>query len=136
MAELLKRYYPRHVDLHNYTSKNSIANKIDNWSTLNRKVMSKIGTKLSKDVIVRLANSEPGVIDSVLGDLRTKILKDCNAERDSLYFDYEDNGKGGEICKLHSDQPNNCTKKPVYLITTLPKKKKKFFQTSIITLSE
>ncbi|XP_076627746.1 sperm flagellar protein 1 [Colletes latitarsis] len=97
MAELLKRYYPRYVEIHNYISGNSIAKKIDNWCTLNRKVLSKLDMKLSKDVINQLANSQPGVIDKVLTDLRVKILKDCNAERDSLYFVYEENGKGEEV---------------------------------------
>ncbi|XP_043253926.1 sperm flagellar protein 1-like [Colletes gigas] len=97
MAELLKRYYPRHVEIHNYISGNSIAKKIDNWCTLNRKVLSKLDMKLTKDVINQLANSQPGVIEKVLTDLRVKILKDCNAERDSLYFLYEENGKGEEV---------------------------------------
>lgn len=95
MAELLKRYYPRHVDLHNYVSRNGVANKIENWSTLNRKVLSKIGMKLNKDTILKLAYSEAGIIETVLAGVRKKILKDCNAERKSLYFDYQDNRKGG-----------------------------------------
>lgn len=95
MAELLKRYYPRHVDIHNYISGNSISKKIDNWCTLNRKVLSKLDIKLGRDVINQLANSQPGVIEKVLTELRVKILKDCNAERDSLYSEFENSGKGG-----------------------------------------
>ncbi|XP_046753103.1 sperm flagellar protein 1-like [Diprion similis] len=96
MAELLKKYYPRYVDVHNYIAGNSIAKKIDNWATLNRKVLSKLDMKLSKEVIGQLANSQQGAIERVLSNLRAKILKDCNAERDSLYFDYEENGRGGK----------------------------------------
>ncbi|XP_017764810.1 PREDICTED: sperm flagellar protein 1-like [Eufriesea mexicana] len=91
MAELLKRYYPKLVDIHNYIPGNSIAKKIDNWCTLNRKVLSKLDIKLGKDVINQLANSQAGVIEKVLTDVRTKILKDCNADRNSLYFEYEEN---------------------------------------------
>ncbi|KAK2585915.1 hypothetical protein KPH14_010499 [Odynerus spinipes] len=94
MAELLKRYYPKHIDVHNYIPGNSIAKKRDNWNMLNRKVLSKIDMKLGKDVINQLANSQPGIIEKVLIDVRTKILKDCNADRDSLYSDYEENGRG------------------------------------------
>ncbi|XP_012287950.1 sperm flagellar protein 1 [Orussus abietinus] len=97
MAELLKKYYPRHVDVHNYISSCSIVKKVDNWCTLNRRVLSKIGMKLSKEVINQLANSQSGVIEKVLIDLRRKILKNCNADRDSLYFDYEENGKGETV---------------------------------------
>lgn len=96
MAELLKRYYPKHVDVHNYVPGNSIAKKIDNWNILNRKVLSKIDMKLGKDVINQLANSQLGIIEKVLISLRAKILKDCNADRDSLYSDCEENGRGGK----------------------------------------
>ncbi|XP_046834871.1 sperm flagellar protein 1-like [Vespa crabro] len=94
MAELLKRYYPKHVDVHNYVPGNSVAKKIDNWNILNRKVLSKIDMKLGKDVINQLANSQLGIIEKVLIDVRAKILKDCNADGDSLYSDYEENGRG------------------------------------------
>ncbi|XP_068969687.1 sperm flagellar protein 1-like [Bombus flavifrons] len=93
MAELLKRYYPRYVDIHNYIPGNSIAKKIDNWCTLNRKVLSKLDVKLGKDVINQLANSQPGVIEKILIELRAKILKDCNADRNSLYAEYEEDEK-------------------------------------------
>ncbi|KAL2712812.1 sperm flagellar protein 1-like [Vespula squamosa] len=94
MAELLKRYYPKHVDVHNYVPGNSIAKKIDNWNILNRKVLSKIDMKLGKDIINQLANSQIGIIEKVLIDVRAKILKNCNVDRDSLYSDYEENGRG------------------------------------------
>ncbi|XP_066586137.1 sperm flagellar protein 1-like isoform X2 [Prorops nasuta] len=90
MAELLKRYYPKVVDIHNYIPGNSVAKKIDNWCTLNRKVLSKIGMKLGKEVIEQLANSTPGVIEKVLLDLHTKILKNSSTDRSSLYAGLEE----------------------------------------------
>ncbi|XP_012223902.1 sperm flagellar protein 1 [Linepithema humile] len=90
MAELLKHYYPKHVDVHNYVAGNSIAKKIDNWCTLNRKVLSKINMKLGKDTIHQLANSQSGIIEKILSDLRAKVLRDCNADRESLYSGHED----------------------------------------------
>lgn len=110
MAELLKRYYPRYVDVHNYIAGSSIAKKIDNWATLNRKVLSKIEMKLSKEVINQLANSQQGIIEKVLSDLRAKILKDCNAERDSLYFNYEENGRGGKNEETDDNKITNLQK--------------------------
>lgn len=103
MAELLKRYYPKHVDVHNYVAGNSVAKKMDNWSTLNRKVFSKIDMKLGKELINQLASSQQGVIEKVLADLRAKILKDCNTDRESLYCNHED-GKGGKL--LMKSLPN------------------------------
>lgn len=95
MAELLKRYYPKNIDIHNYVPGNSVAKKIDNWCTLNRKVLSKLDIKLGKDIINKLANSQPGIIEKVLIELRTKILKDCNTERNNLYSEYQENEKPG-----------------------------------------
>jgi len=85
MAELLKRYYPKNVDVHNYVAGNSVAKKIDNWHTLNRKVLSKMDMKLGKEVINQLANSQSGVIEKVLVDLRAKIMKDSIADRNVIY---------------------------------------------------
>lgn len=97
MAELLKRYYPKHIDIHNYVPGNSVAKKIDNWCTLNRKVLSKLDIKIGKDIINKLANSQPGIIEKVLIELRTKILKDCNTERNTLYSEYQENEKTGKM---------------------------------------
>ncbi|XP_024941562.1 sperm flagellar protein 1-like [Cephus cinctus] len=110
MAELLKKYYPRNVDVHNYVSGSSIAKKVDNWCTLNRKVLSKLDMKLGKEEIDQLSNSQHGAIEKVLMDLRTKILKDSNADRDSLYFGYEENGKGETVRSLlNSEEVTNKT---------------------------
>ncbi|KYN29678.1 PREDICTED: sperm flagellar protein 1-like [Trachymyrmex cornetzi] len=99
MAELLKRYYPKHVDVHNYVAGNSIAKKTDNWSTLNRKVLSKIDIRLGKEAINQLASSQPGVIEKVLTDLRVKILKDSERDRELLYFGHEDSKVSIETVK-------------------------------------
>lgn len=90
MAELLKLYYPKYVDVHNYITGNSVSKKIDNWCMLNRKVLSKIDMKLGKEVINQLASSQPGIIEKVLSDLRVKILKTNNIDRESLYLCHEE----------------------------------------------
>ena len=96
MAELLKRYYPRHVDVKNYIPGSSIAKKIDNWCTLNRKVFPKLDLKLSKETINLLAQSHPGVIEKVLFEIRSKIIRDCNADRNSLFKGCDEPGKDGK----------------------------------------
>lgn len=100
MAELLKRYYPRHVDVQNYTPGCSIAKKIDNWCTLNRKVLPKLSLKLSKETINKVAQSQPGAIEKVLSEVRSKIIKDCNADRNSLFKGCEETGGDGKHSKL------------------------------------
>lgn len=38
VAEIIKCYWPKIIDLHNYAPASSLTNKISNWETLNRKV--------------------------------------------------------------------------------------------------
>lgn len=38
VAEIIKYYWPKLIDLHNYAPASSLLNKISNWETLNRKV--------------------------------------------------------------------------------------------------
>ncbi|XP_012246208.1 uncharacterized protein LOC100741478 [Bombus impatiens] len=76
IAEILKMYYPRYVDLHNYVPANSLTTKIENWKVLNRKVLNKIDMKLTKNVINQLVNCHPGAAENMLLEIRKKIIKD------------------------------------------------------------
>lgn len=51
MAELIHHYNPKIVSLHNYPTTNAVSKKIENWKTLNNKVLKKIGISLSKEDI-------------------------------------------------------------------------------------
>ena len=39
MAELLNHFYPRIVELHNYSAANALSQKTYNWQTLNSKIL-------------------------------------------------------------------------------------------------
>ncbi|XP_029041032.1 uncharacterized protein LOC114875194 [Osmia bicornis bicornis] len=101
MAEILKVYYPRCVDLHNYVPVSSINTKKENWSLLNRKVLSKIDMKLTKDMINQLANCQPGAIENVLVELRNKVSKNSDYQNSSNisgdYKDFVEEGKKEEV---------------------------------------
>ncbi|KAJ1525163.1 hypothetical protein ONE63_009997 [Megalurothrips usitatus] len=73
MAELLKYFFPKMVELHNYTPANCLVQKINNWLTLYRKVLSKLGVKLNKDQIELIASAAPDVVVPVLMSLKQKI---------------------------------------------------------------
>ncbi|XP_018316319.1 sperm flagellar protein 1 [Mycetomoellerius zeteki] len=75
-AEVLKLYYPRHVEIHNYVPANSINTKKENWKMLNRKVLAKLDMKLSSDTIHHLANGSQGAVEKLLTKLRVKVLRD------------------------------------------------------------
>lgn len=64
MAELLKHYYPKLVELHNYTSANCLTHKVNNWLTLSRKVSTppKLEKTSSKSALVKGCPFPPGTI--------------------------------------------------------------------------
>jgi CH-like domain in sperm protein len=39
MAEVVAHYFPKYVELHNYSAANSLRQKLYNWSTLNREYL-------------------------------------------------------------------------------------------------
>lgn len=73
VAELVHHYFPKEVQLHNYTSSNSTKQKLDNWYLLNRKVFKKLRFELAEDVIRQILNAQPGVIERLLQTLRTRL---------------------------------------------------------------
>ncbi|KAK9889710.1 hypothetical protein WA026_007092 [Henosepilachna vigintioctopunctata] len=88
LAEILKQHFPKLVELHNYTPTNSYSNKLANWDTLNRKVLSKIRLPLSREVMEQLARSKQGVIEGVLHDIKLKVeSKGAGDQNNGSYYD-------------------------------------------------
>ncbi|XP_061408746.1 sperm flagellar protein 1 isoform X1 [Lethenteron reissneri] len=74
VAELVKHFFPRIVEMHNYIPANSVQQKISNWNTLNRKVLSKLcGMHVPLDVVRSVTGCSPGVVELVLHSLRLKL---------------------------------------------------------------
>jgi hypothetical protein len=48
MAETVGLFFPKLVDLHNYPATSSVKAKLSNWTTLNTKVLAKLGMELGK----------------------------------------------------------------------------------------
>ncbi|XP_076472821.1 sperm flagellar protein 1-like isoform X4 [Babylonia areolata] len=75
VAEMIKHYFPRMVDLHNYTPAHSSKQKMENWYLLNRRVLRRLDLDLSDDVIRALANAKAKVVEKVLMMLRNQLDK-------------------------------------------------------------
>eukprot|EP00210_Caulerpa_lentillifera_P000836 g809.t1 len=75
MAEVLHYYFPKLVQMHNYTSANGLRQKKYNWETLNRKVLSRVGVEMSDEEIEDIVNCKPRAIESLLKLTRVQILK-------------------------------------------------------------
>lgn len=73
VAEIVAHFLPKMVDIHNYFSANSAGQKKINWNTLNRRVFSKMGIRISDSTIQQLIEAKAGAIEQVLWDLRRKI---------------------------------------------------------------
>ncbi|XP_067647243.1 sperm flagellar protein 1-like [Eurosta solidaginis] len=78
VANLLKKLYPKLIDLHNYPPRNNTQLKLENWETLNFKALGKIGLQQTKSTMQELAKGTPGAIESLLYDIK---IHDRNARK-------------------------------------------------------
>ncbi|CAH1641414.1 unnamed protein product [Spodoptera littoralis] len=76
LAEILSVHYPKLVEMHNYPPRNSHSLKLNNWMTLNRKVLKKLKLNLCCNTMEQLANCAPGIVERVLVMVRDKIRRD------------------------------------------------------------
>ncbi|XP_023371395.1 sperm flagellar protein 1-like [Otolemur garnettii] len=73
LAEIVKHFHPRLVDLHNYTPTCNTDQKLSNWRVLNRKVLHKLSFCVSETDIRKVVANRPGAIEPILCALRDKI---------------------------------------------------------------
>ncbi|CAH6793284.1 LOC103691261 [Phodopus roborovskii] len=73
VAEIVKYFHPRLVDLHSYIPACSTDQKLSNWSLLNRKVFRKLHFCISETDIQKVVSNRPGVIESILCALKEKM---------------------------------------------------------------
>merc|ERR1711976_1095387 len=75
MAEIIKYHLPRLVDLHNYPSASSSTQKNYNWTTLNQKVLKKLGFQITKTNIQDIIACKQNVIENLLKKVYKYIQK-------------------------------------------------------------
>ncbi|XP_053952882.1 sperm flagellar protein 1 [Anastrepha ludens] len=94
VANLLKKLYPKLIDLHNYPPRNNTQLKLNNWETLNFKALGKIGLQQTKNMLHKLAKGIPGAIESLLYDIKMndRLLKknDKNDEQEQAWSENDD----------------------------------------------
>lgn len=84
MAELLKAHYPKFVELHNYAPRNSLMRKLDNWNTLNRKVLTKVGLKMTTAEIESCAKGIPGAVEQLLERVKRRVEQKQNNNQEAI----------------------------------------------------
>jgi len=72
-AELAAHFFPKLVELHNYSSANGVSQKMYNWNTLNKKVFNRLGMQVSKPDLERICNCEQVAVERVLLTLQNTI---------------------------------------------------------------
>uniref|UniRef100_A0A7R9VBL5 Calponin-homology (CH) domain-containing protein n=1 Tax=Chlamydomonas euryale TaxID=1486919 RepID=A0A7R9VBL5_9CHLO len=78
MAEVVHHFFPKIVELHNYSSANGTQQKMYNWNTLSQKVFKRMGFTLSKEDMDAMCNCQPGAVERVLKLMKVKIAKCCD----------------------------------------------------------
>jgi hypothetical protein len=73
LAEVIKHFLPKLIDLHNYSAFNSATQKKSNWETLNKKPLKRLGFQLTKPEIDSLVNCLPDAVERVLKITKSKI---------------------------------------------------------------
>ncbi|MEW5307052.1 MAG: hypothetical protein WDW38_002120 [Sanguina aurantia] len=73
MAEIVQHYFPKLVELHNYSSANGLAQKMYNWNTLNSKVFKRLSFVVVKPDVESVCNCQAGAVERVLKLIKVKI---------------------------------------------------------------
>ncbi|XP_027780896.2 sperm flagellar protein 1-like isoform X2 [Marmota flaviventris] len=73
VAEIVKHFHPRLVDLHSYIPACNTDQKLSNWSLLNRKVFRKLCFCVSEEDIRKVVANVPGAIEPILCALKEKV---------------------------------------------------------------
>eukprot|EP01139_Manchomonas_bermudensis_P025139 Amastigsp_a844434_371.p1 type:complete len:233 gc:universal Amastigsp_a844434_371:121-819(+) len=72
-AELVHHYFPKLVELHNYSAAHATQQKLYNWKTLNQKVLKRLGLRLTQDEINEIVTATPGAVEAALLKLKRKM---------------------------------------------------------------
>ena len=73
LAEIIKYYLPKMIDINNYPSSSNTNQKNYNWITLNNKVLKKINVKLSKNEIDDIISCKNLAIEHLLNKVYKAI---------------------------------------------------------------
>ena len=82
LAEIIKSYLPRLVDLHNYPSCSNTKHKESNWNVLNNKVLKRLGIKLTKKEISDIIKCEHLAIEHLLQRVYNVLQSKININKD------------------------------------------------------
>ena len=118
ISEVVHHFFPKLIELHNYSQTNSVAQKAYNWRTINQKVFRKIGFQLAEQDVNDLVTCKRGACERVLKKCKTNFVKyqkkrqkrfiKVNASRKTLGA-VNDNQLNSSSTKIHEEMPSSTT---------------------------
>lgn len=75
LAELIQCARPELIEMHNYVPSGSVSQKLYNWSTLNMKVLRRLGFQVHEKDLEECAQAKPGAIEKVLVRVKACLEK-------------------------------------------------------------
>lgn len=79
-AECLHHFFPKFVEMHNYSAANSHTQKMYNWNTVNQKVLKKLGYQIHQQDLDEIIKANPGAVERVLHQLSLKVAQVQNGQ--------------------------------------------------------
>lgn len=73
IAEVVRHFVPRLVEMHNYIPAQSLAQKQSNWETVQAKLLKKLKVRITPAQIQAIVSAKPMHIEPVLHQLRQRI---------------------------------------------------------------
>ncbi|EDW75320.1 uncharacterized protein Dwil_GK20110 [Drosophila willistoni] len=80
LARLLSRYYPELIDVNYYPPRNSVQSKLANWKLFKERVLNKVGVRLTRDEMGRVARCVPGSVDLLLFSVMIARCQNANSD--------------------------------------------------------
>merc|ERR1719192_3214736 len=81
VAKIIKCYFPRIIEIHNYSQTSSTHGKVSNWAILNRKVLTKhFEITLQQNMIDQLVTGNENMVQQFLIKLNKAIIKKMTSE--------------------------------------------------------
>ena len=75
VAEVIAHFYPKLVELHNYSGANAMSPKVYNWQTLNARALKKLGFQIPREDFMDVCNCRAGAIERVLKLCKIKMAE-------------------------------------------------------------
>lgn len=92
MAEVVAHFFPKSIELHNYSKSNAETAKLDNWNVLNKKTFRKMGFQVAANDITDVVACKKGTIEKLLYGIQLQMLN-CQENAMSKFQENAERGK-------------------------------------------